>query len=270
MAMRISDLDTRANFTKNDWFEVEGYNDRTSGKVSGAQIANLCKSLNNGGFYGRETKSLDEFTYADAGVYYWEGTPAISGMPAAGILEIICSAAVDDTLSANETPTFIQRLTNGDEVFTRTVSGASRSSWGVLKNKNGNTILSGISSDGSVNFNEITGRSSSNPFFSQAPVVTVTPINNDVSNYVYIANVQTINTSSFSVARFKSAIQEVVQNTTESTIETTETKENGSNNSDPVSKVVTNHTDHTVTTQTTRGAWETADFAYYWVATVDG
>lgn len=262
MALRISDLDTRTSLSKNDWFEVEGYSDRASGKVSGAQIAALCKTQNNGGFYGRTTKSLDEFTYADTGVYWWEGTPALSGMPSTGILEIISSAAVDDTLSANETPTFIQRLTNGANVYTRMVSGSVTSPWGILKNVNGNKILSGVSADGSVNFNTIANTTASNPFFNQTPVLTITPFNSNPNSVVCIANIQSIDQNGFSVARFQSSTQAVIEDVEENTT-VEEYESQGS---------VPKHTKTTTTksTQPTRGAWEAGDFPYYWIATVDG
>lgn len=262
MALRLSDLETRPTLTKEDWFEVEGYQDHASGKVSGAQIANLCKNLSNGGFYGVVSKSLDEFTYADAGVYFWEGTPPISGMPTMGILEIICSRGVEASDQNSETPTFIQRLTNGAEVYTRTISGSSMSEWGVLRNKNGNKILSGVSSDANVNFNSLTGRSASNPFFNQTPVVTITPYNANPSNYVYIANLQSIDQNGFSVARFQSAMQAVMEETTDHD-ESTVTDDSEAHTKTTVSN-------KTVTTTVTRGAWEAGSFPYYWTATVDG
>lgn len=255
MALRIRDLPTK-NLTKNDLFEIEGYEDRTSGKVSAQQIATLCATLNNGAFKGATDKGLDSFTYSDTGVYYWSGSAYKSGMPTNGILEVICSVAPDVTVSANETPSFIQRLTSGPYVFQRAFSGVF-SDWSVLRNENGAKILTGVSSGGSVTFPTVNEQGGL--FFTETPVVTVTPVNNDASNYVKIINIGTVSQSGFSVYRFKSAVQTAVDQTTEHQ-ETTETSDTSNN----TKTVVTNNTK---TIMQTRGAWEVDDtMTYYWTA----
>lgn len=270
MALRISDL-PGGSLTKKDYLEIESYSGRVSYKITAEQMAQLCKLLNNGGFRGQETsKSLDDFTWMDAGVYWWEGTAPISGMPSTGILEIITTAEPDETLPSQQ---FIQRLTNGDSVYTRMVDGTIRSAWGVLKNNNGNKILSGVSSDASVNFNTITGRTASNPFFNQAPVVTVTPINSDPS-FVGLVQVTDVDQSHFSVSRYTCTTRKPTTTTTTREQSSVTVVSDGAGN-DKSNTTVTEKTEGLVEAF---GGWEAVTgsendantFSYYWIATVDG
>lgn len=266
MAVRISDYPS-GSLSKNDYLEIESLSEKVSYKITAGQIAQLCKLLNNGGFNGQTTKELDEFVWTDAGVYWWEGTPAINGMPSTGLLEIITTTEPDQ--GSATTPIFIQRLTNGDNVYTRTVDGLIRSPWGILKNVNGSKILSGVTSNQTINFNEIVGKTNSDPFFTGTPTVIVTPINGATQNYVYLVNLMAVDQHSFTVAKFACSRLQPTTSQTTTNVSTVTVVKDAENND----KSETTHTEQTTGLISAFGGWETgenANFEYSWVAMLDG
>lgn len=254
MGVRISDMDRFSGIMDDaDLMEMTRINEKKTYAVSAQVMAEYFKSQNNGGFRGSTDKSLDAFTYADTGVYYWSGDPAKSGMPAQGLLEVFCPVKPS---ASNYTNVFLtQRLTFGNEVYTRSSNsgdGKNWSDWSVLSNKNGAIVFSGNSTDSSINFKtEVGGERTP---FTKIPTVVVTPVAG--SGCVNIINVGVVDQNGFTVVRYTSAL-EAVETTT--TGEETKTESSGS---------TTTHT--TNTTKTTRGAWTEADFAYQWIAIQDG
>lgn len=266
MALRISDMTNRPILSAADLFEIchiatdpSDQDGHKSFSVSGEAIAEFCKTLNNGGFKGVTDASLDDFTFANSGVYFWSGEPPIKGMPATGILEVFSYAGSNELY--HDAPVVAQRLTSGNEVYCRTwAQTVGWSSWSVLRNANGNKILSGKTNDGAINFKDVTGMTEA--FFNQTPVVTLTPINPNPNVEVDIINLITADQTGFSVARFKSAIAGAV-------VTSEETVNNEYTTAGDQTSSIKSSTSRTVT-GTTLGAWETADFEYYWVATLDG
>lgn len=257
MGVRISDMEhLSASLVDEDLFEICRYNEKKTYNVSAQQIAEYCKTLNNGGFKGTTKSaginSLDDVDQTMAGVYYWNGDAPISGMPTSGMLEVF--TYIKPKSSEREEVTVVERLTSANQVYTRSRTAQfGWSSWGVLTNVNGNKILSGRTSNGSVNFNAVLGRTAlDGPFFDRTPVVTITPLNGS-ADMVHVANLITTDNTGFSVARFKSSMATVITNTTATK------NTDGSGN-----------TKEETTTKIERGAWELADFEYSWIATVDG
>ena len=186
---------------------------------------------------------MDEFTYADVGTYYWQGTPALTGMPSAGLLEIIGYEAPEDVSPGGSSEIF-ERLTAGTECFIRSYIGGMWSSWGILSNKNGNIIFSGTSTSSEVVF----------PVpFSVAPAVTVTPINGLPNDYVNVINLVSVDTNKFTVARYQCALGNYVE---KETIQTTE--QSGTTTTKTYNREVTGY------------EWSSGSFGYYWIATLDG
>lgn len=242
MGVRITQMDPlQGSLDKHDLFEMARPNGTTGGttySVTAEQVADYYKRKNNGAYLGTSDKAMDDFTYSDAGVYYWAGTPPLSGMPSAGLLEIMTYVPPEDV--SGEAPFIIQRFSAGGESFIRSKLGAMWSSWGVLANKNGNVIFSGTATETQVTF----------PIaFEKPPVVTVTPVNSG-GTAVYVINLQTVTNTGFSVWRFSSDLTAVV----------TEVEETQDGNKT------------TERTETTRGAWanENVSFPFHWIATVDG
>lgn len=253
MGVRISDMDPFGGMMNdNDLFEMTRTDERKTYSISAQLIAEYCKTLNNGGYKGATDKSLDEFTQDDTGVYYWSGEAPIVGMPSNGLLEVV-GYVKPATGTSREKTTVVERLTAANQVYTRSFSAQHGwSSWAVLSNVNGNRILSGTTKEGSINFNSVLGRTSSDgPYFDKRPNVVLTPINTSKSK-VCIINLATIDNTGFTVLRFSSDVVDVQVKT-----ETTKTTE-------------TSKTTETTTTATTRGAWVEGDFEYMYVATLDG
>lgn len=272
MAVRISDMNPRESLNGSDLFEIchiavepGDTESLKSFRVTADTIAQYCKKLNNGGFNGQIEGSLDEITYEHAGVWFWSNSEApLKGMPTTGILEVLTYYDPKNNPQAGK-PTVIERLTSGNEVYCRTWTATVQwSPWAVLKNANGNVILSGITSENHINFNEVVGMvaGSSDHFFSKTPAVTITPINPDSGNVVYIANLITVEQSQFTVARFacptgRSSVKvhSEVHNTYNTTGEQTSSIKDSVETKEEISDF---------------SGWSDADFSYYWIATVDG
>ena len=249
MGVRITQMDPlQGALDKHDLFEIARPNGNSGGatySVTAEQISDFYKLKNNGSFRGYTTKSLDDFSYADNGTWYWQGTPALSGMPSVGILEIIGFEAPSDVATSGGNTEIYERLTSGADCFIRTYMGGMWSSWGILSNKNGNIIFSGVSSDAHVTF----------PVpFAVAPVVTVTPATNATPNdYLHVINLGTVNSNGFDVVRYKCSLGQYVE---AETINTTE--QSGTTTTKTYNRQVTGY------------QWEAGDFSYYWIATLDG
>lgn len=255
MGIKITDMDTFGSVNKNDLVEVArpGANGtaNSTGSASMQVLGAYFKNLNNGGFRGEMTKDLTDVTFADTGTWWWHGTPALTGMPDNGILEVICSVAPED-VTGPEAPTITLRLMNGDSMFVKSkpgnVTGSNDSTsiypWGVCKNKNGNRIYSGYTSDAQVNFP--TG------FFTQKPAVVVTPVN-QTGDAVYLINLATVESTGFSVIRY--ALSKAATKTVTSEV----VEEEGEN---PPTK--------TTTTTMEYNQWVDGTFGYHYIATQDG
>ena len=244
MGIKISQMDRASALTKDDLFVISrgSGNVNANYAVSGQQVGAYVKTLNNGSFYGSTEKSLDEFTFADSGVYYWQGTPYLTGMPSAAMLEVMSYVAPDE--ASGEEPAIFERLTAGGECFVRSKLGGMWSSWGVLSNKNGNIIFSGVSNASEVVF----------PVpFSVAPVVTLTPVNGTPNDTVNVINIATVDTNKFTVARYQCALGEYEE---QETIQTTE--QSGTTTNKTYTRVLSGY------------QWSAGSFSYYWTATLDG
>lgn len=250
MGIRITQMDPLTGaIDRGDLFEIArktGNSTAATYSVTAEQIADYYKNSNNGSFKGTTTKSLDEFDWTDAGVYYWQGTPALNGMPSSGFLEVMTYASQNDVTGTVAPATFLRLTAPNAESFCRSKIQGLWSSWAVLSNKNGNVIFSGRDTAATITFPAP---------FEQTPNVFVVPYNS-TANKVYVINVGTVTNTGFSVVKFTSDLTAVT--TTVTTTQNTET--------------------HTTTSQTTetRGAWKTGseegsdDFTYYWIATLDG
>ena len=249
MAVRISDLEAMAvgAITKNDVFEIEQSTQRKSYKVSAQAIAEFCKTVNNGGYKGESTKSLDEFDHKDAGVYWWHGTPPLSGMAAQGVLEIISATPPDET--PTEAPMIIERFTNGNDIWTRCGCADNWSIWSVLANKNGCVIDCGNSADmseGVVKFHMT---------FSQAPVVTATPKVSGTANNIYLINVTNVTRTGFSVLRY------ALRKTESKQVTTTHYTDNPQTQQEEI---------EWQTVETIASAWDDGEFDFDWIALTPG
>lgn len=259
MGVRISDMDRFSGLMDDaDLMEMTRYSEQKSYSISAQMMAEYFKSQNNGGFKGAITdKSLNDFTYADVGVYWWSGDPGVVGMPQRGLLEVFGSIK-PSTTNVQETK-IVQRLTYGDEVYVRMSSdglGGGWSSWGVLKNANGAIMFSGTSTEAEVKFTDVLGGTTS-PFAgkSSVPRIILTPCYSDGA--VNVINLQEASATGFKVVRFRSSLVAVVENTTAD-----ETVTQGAGGTSTTHKVTTN--------EVTRGAWEEGTFAYNWIAILDG
>lgn len=247
MAVRISDLEPMGvgSIVKDDIFEIENWAQRKSYRVSAQAIAEFCKTVNNGAYKGASTKSLDEFSYLDAGVYWWTGAAPVGGMSCSGVLEVI--SATPPTANVVEQPYVIERLISGKDIWMRSgyPSGSSQSwsSWAALANKNGCAIFTGRTTDTSVTFPAA---------FKSTPVITCTPCGTS-NQQLHFVCLNTYNTTGFTVLKYVIAKDETKQT------ETTEYTE------DPVTQ---QHTVNKVTVETTAAAWttENSDFEYHWIA----
>lgn len=263
MALRIRDLDALSSISKSDIFEIEKHDDGKSYKVSGEALTSFFTNVNNGGYRGiwPNSRSLDDATWADTGVWYYGGeNPIVGGiLPAQGIIEIICHSKPDETQSSLEIPTegytiiqkymngvyFMVRMikkTNDGEGGTRTTAGA----WKSTVNKNDCIIWAGESNEDVVNFR--TALSLDEDPFTSAPTVILTP--RTTNGYVNIINLTDVNTTGFTVQRFQSATSDF------KVVETIQTTESG--------QETTTKTD----TIQTIGQWSTSNvgFSYRWVA----
>ena len=262
MAVRISDMERANSLADEDLFEIcrqlEG---KKSYSVDARSIGEYCKTLNNGGFKGIiETDDLNSLLNTSAGTYYWSGqNPPLSGMPSSGILEVITyvkpDTSTEQTTTASNQQGVIQRLQSGSQIYVRGYSKENGwSNWSPVTNVNGNRILSGVSSDSTINFNTEAHVTEGN-FFSKIPVVVAVPTNTS-ANSVHLLNIGTVSQTGFEVYRWSSDTVATVDETTE---KSTTTESGGTTTKTTETK-----------TQSTRGLWTTGDFSYYWIATVDG
>ena len=236
---RISQLDPLAGLSKLDLFEVTQRSTNKSCSITAQEMGNYFKTLQNGAFRGSTSKSLDDFTLSDVGVWYWTGNDQTVGL-SYGIVEIISSAPSDDDDSDAR---FIQRITCGNRVYQR-MFNETYSVWAALTNRNGAIIEYGVSSDATVTFPQ--------DRFNDVPTVICIPLNTDPSQKVYTINLTSVTRGSFSVQRLESDLVSVVEETTETTTESGGT------------------TTKTTRTEVTRGAWTAADsLSYYWIALSD-
>lgn len=243
----ISRMNLADTLLKNDRIEISRIGGAAESDSTMAatiqQIQNFCKKANNGSFMGITNEDLNSFSSDDAGVYYWEGTPPLTGMPSAGMLEVVTYFSDDSA----ETPTVavFERLTANDQCFIRSQIAGMWSNWGVLSNKNGNIIFSGVANGSEVVF----------PVpFDVAPVVVVTPCGNQTPNdTLHVINIGSVNTNKFTVARYTCSLGQYVETETINTTEQSGTT-----------------TTKTYNRQVTGYAWSAGDFSYYWIATLDG
>lgn len=253
MGIRISDMTPYSGIPADgDLLEMTDISEKKTYSVSMQTLGEYLKTQNNGGFKSATSKSLDDFKAGDVGVYYWTGSPYKDGMPGAGMLEVFTNVKIRE--DSTETPVVVQRLTSLNEMFIRSfdTTVGNWTDWGVCRNRNGNTIVSGYSTDSNINFNNILGRTSKDgPYFSKTPTVTVTPFNT-TTDKLFVINVNVVDNTGFSVVRYASDLNAVVTQTTETKTESESTSTT------------------TSTTETTRGAWVSAEFGYYWTATLDG
>lgn len=235
----ISELSALAALSKLDKFEVERAADNTSYSVTAQDIATFVKTTSNGGFRGSTTKSINDFTVEDVGMWYWvNGETNPTGLTA-GVVEIISSSAPDED---NVEATFIQRLSFSDKVFQRMYMNGHFDIWGSLTNSNGAKIQYGNSTDTNVTFPVA---------FADVPVVVATPKNgNDTA--IYFLQVYGVSRTGFQVKKWVTPVQDVVEET-----ESTETQSGGT-------------TTKKTTTTVTGATWEAADdAAFNWIALSD-
>ena len=235
----ISELSALAALSKLDKFEVERAADNTSYSVTAQDIATFVKTTSNGGFRGSTTKSINDFTVEDVGMWYWvNGETNPTGLTA-GVVEIISSAAPDED---NVEATFIQRLSFSDRVFQRMYMNGHFDIWGSLTNNNGAKIQYGNSTDTNVTFPVA---------FADVPAVVATPINaNDTA--IYFIQVYGISRTGFQVKKWVTPVLDVKEET-----ESTETQSSGT-------------TTKRTTTTVTGAKWEAADdAAFNWIALSD-
>lgn len=257
MALRISDLEAMGvgSIVKDDVFEIENWAQRKSFRVSAQAIAEFCKTVNNGAYKGSTTTSLDEFTYQNAGVYFWSGTAPLVGMATSGILEILSSTPPSE--SPTEAPIVLERLISGNNIWCRSGYPGNWSTWATLTNKNGNKIFSGKDNTATVTFPAA---------FDTAPVVVCTPLNTPSNTEFYVMNVVNVTRTGFDVARFS------LNMNTPKTVETTTNTYTTSGNEEHMS-----HSTQTV--EVSNNAWSVVEggqnasgtqFYYSWIATTDG
>lgn len=234
----ISELTALAALSKLDKFEVERAADSTSYSITANDIANFVKTTSNGGFRGTTTKSIDEFSLEDIGMWWWVNSASNPTGLTSGIVEII---SFHEPGAENDDETFLQKLSLMDRVYQRMHNDGGWSNWASLANKNGAVIEYGTSTGTTVSFPQNR--------FSSAPVVVVTP-NTDAEKIAMI-NVYGVTAAGFSVRKYTSdplGVKEEVETTTDGTITTTKTV-------------------------TTQNAWQAADslgFTYLAISDVGG
>ena len=232
----ISELPAIDALSKLDLFEVTKNSDRKSYSVTANDIANFVKNISNGGFKGSTTKSLDEFTIFDVGMWWWVNGSANPTGLYSGVVEIIAAAGPDED---NVEATFIQRLSFGERVYQRMYVNGRYSGWGSLSNKNGAQIEYGVSTSTAVAF--------SNPF-EATPCVVAIPFNNATLSRIFIINITSVSSKGFEVQKLSSDRDVVTTTVTE----------------------VTDGNKTTTRTEEIRGAWATADsIPFYWIALSD-
>lgn len=256
MAVRISDLEALGvgSILKEDVFEIEKWSERKSYRVTAQAVAEFCKSVNNGGYKGKSTKSLDEFTYQDAGVYFWTGTAPLVGMASSGVLEIM--SATPPSENPTETPAVLERLISGNNVWCRMGYPNNWSTWATLTNKNGNKIFSGRDNTTTVTFPAA---------FDQPPVVICTPINTPSNNEFYAMNVMNVTRTGFEVARFSLSLLNPKEKT-----ETTNTYTTAGNDQKLSTSTQVITVENNAWTHCDGGEGSGTQFYYDWVATLDG
>ena len=256
MGVKISQLDPlTGGLTKYDKFEVEKNSDGKSYSATGEDIKNYVKKINNGSFMGTVSKSADEFTIADVGVWNWSGSDGPErvggGYCTTGIMEIISYVEPEEV--GQNAYTIIQRLTYGSEVYQRVKTESSVTTWSKLSTRNTVKILYGTSTSTSVSF--------PSGYFSSTPCVTVTPVANN-SNAVYAIKISELTVSGFSVQKHVSSIVAAVVN--ETSTENTTVTENTGAGTKTTQKETTNKT------ETTRGEWQVnSEMGFTWIAVHD-
>lgn len=231
-----SELPAIDALSKLDMFAVTKKSEMKSYSVTAQDMANFVKNLSNGGFRGSTTKSLDEFTIYDIGMWWWvNGTTNPTGLTS-GVVEIISAAGPDED---NIEATYIQRLSFGEKVYQRMIINGRPSGWGSLTNHNGATVLYDVSSATHISFPE--------GLFTATPSVVAVP-KNSTNNKVYMINVDNVSPTGFDVKKWYSSTDEVVTEVTE----------------------ITDGTRTTTRTVTVQGAWTQDDSApFYWIAISD-
>ena len=223
--------------SKLDRLEIEKASDSTSYSVSAQDIANYVKTTSNGSFRGSTTKSLDAFTEADVGVWWWVNDSANATGLTSGMVEIESFNAPDDDAVI---ATFTQRLSYGERLYQRMFKDGHFSGWSAMHNKNGCKIHYGLSNSASVTFPSS---------FSSVPAVIITPLNSTTTK-IYLYNVASVSVDGFTVFALYSDLDAVTTTVTE----------------------VTDGTRTTTRTEQIRGAWQQAtgnDLLFYWVALSD-
>ena len=235
----ISELSALAALSKLDKFEVERAADNTSYSVTAQDIATFVKTTSNGGFRGSTTKSINDFTIEDVGMWYWvNGETNPTGLTA-GVVEIISSAAPDED---NVEATFIQRLSFSDRVFQRMYMNGHFDIWGSLTNNNGAKIQYGNSTETQITFPVA---------FADVPAVVATPINDD-ANSIYFIQVWGVSERGFRVKKWVTPVEATVEQTV-----STESESGGT-------------TTKSTTTTMTGATWQVADdAAFNWIALTD-
>lgn len=237
----ISELPALAALSKLDMFEVTKKSDLTSYSVTAGDIANYLKTQSNSGFRGSTTKSIDDFTVEDVGVWHWNNNSSNPTGLTEGIVEIISfNPPDDDNLEAS----FLQKLSFGNAVFQRMKNNGTWMNWGSLTNRNGATIEYGVSTDTHITFPQ--GR------FASTPAIVCCPINGATGTTVCCINVFNESAGGFSVQKMKSGL---VMETETITVEETTAGE---------------VTTKTTTTRTVRGPWEAYDgMPFFYIALSD-
>ena len=240
----ISELSALAALSKLDKFEVERAADNTSYSVTAQDIATFVKNISNGGFKGTTDKSLDSFTIADIGMWWWNSESIDQNIELnAGVVEIISYYSPDDEHSGGDT--FIQRITYMDRIYQRQKLSGTWRAWTALSNRNGCEIHYGIGKSSSISFPRR---------FNAPPAVIVSPYVSD-DQFVYVVKVKTSDNTGFTVTMMKSDTIAVIENT-----QTTESESGGT-------------TTKTTTTTITQGAWEEVTPSdsepFFWIALSD-
>lgn len=238
---RISQLDPLAQLSKLDLFEVTQKSTNKSCSISAQTMANFFKTMQNGGFRGSTSKSFNEFTVADVGVWHWYGNDSVTELTEA-ILEIVSAAGSDDDDSDAK---FSMKASWGDKVYQRGYNGGGKwSNWVELGNKNGCTIEYGLSNATEVTFPAKT--------FSSTPAIVCVPVNRQTGSHMCSINVYDESVNGFRVQKMKSSLMSVVEDVTETTTESGGT------------------TTKTTRTLVSRGQWEQDDgMSFFYIALSD-
>jgi hypothetical protein len=260
MAVRISDLDALGGIRDTDLFEVES-NDYKSYKVTGQTLTNYFVGANNAGYKGTwpQDKSLYDARNTDDGIWWYGGTPPLSGMGTSAMVEIFTHTKPTAEIG-NEGYTLMIRYTTAlGQAFVTSLAidrYGTRSNdpiWYPMTNQNGCKIFSGVATDAHVSFREALGVDTTP--FTMTPTIFLTPISNSGLE-VCMIQLSSYDTSGFYVNRFVSKTQENYVNTV------THTTKEGSGE--------TQTTTEESTTHSTVGKWEVGSFPYVWVAIQNG